>query len=302
MGLTHPCSLDTDVAPLWDPELRSFVGLMVVQDYITAMRLCLGHNMSIADNPAPSPSSNPKSPVNALEITSKPISEILMTIPQLFSNQGFHAVDVEDTVLQLFTLLMKTHNDYAPVVDPETSSLVSILGMLDIVHLLNQIAKNNTSLFGESVGSLGVGTYSNVLTMTKNALIFDVLNLIHQHQISAVPIVDDVGRIVGIYHKSDVSFIMKAQDPESVLTNLKNFRIEHSLVLKEQLLASGELITNVQGLATCKSTDSMLTVINLLEMNRTNRVVIIDDNRLVQGIVTTKDLLNHYIDNVLSPR
>lgn len=31
--------LDTDVAPLWDPERRQFVGLMTVEDYIQALRV-----------------------------------------------------------------------------------------------------------------------------------------------------------------------------------------------------------------------------------------------------------------------
>ena len=35
---TFICS-DTDVAPLWDPERRQFVGLMTVGDYIQALRV-----------------------------------------------------------------------------------------------------------------------------------------------------------------------------------------------------------------------------------------------------------------------
>lgn len=326
--------LDTDVAPLWDPELRSFVGLMVVQDYITAMRLCLAHNLSQASQSTPSSpngnmatntsnnnlqqqqnNSNSSSSssssssmsgrmmISALELTSKPIADILLAMPGLFANEGFPSLEVDDSALQIFSLLRKTRNDYVPIIDSDGSSLVSILGVQDLVHLLGQIAKNNISLFNQPLSSFStVGTYQNILSMTKAASIFDALQLLHQHRLSALPVVDELGRIQGSYHKSDVSFIMKAQDPEGVLHNLRSFKLEHSLILKEQLLATGELISNTQSCVTAKAGDSLLSVLNSLEMNRTNRVFIIDDNRVVKGVVTAKDILNYYLDSLLTPR
>eukprot|EP01039_Chlorochromonas_danica_P006272 gene6272-6914_t len=330
---------DTDVAPLWDPELRSFVGLMVVQDYITAMRLCLAHNIAQASLSTPSSpngnmavtntsssnnlqqqqqnnnnsnsssssssssSASGRMMVSALELTSKPIADILLAMPGLFANEGFPSLEVDDSALQIFSLLRKTRNDYVPITDPDGSSLVSILGVQDLIHLLGQIAKNNISLFNQPLSSFStVGTYQNILSMTKAASIFDALQLLHQHHLSALPVVDELGRIQGSYHKSDVSFIMKAQDPEGVLHNLRSFKLEHSLILKEQLLATGELISNTQSCVTAKAGDSLLSVLNSLEMNRTNRVFVIDDNRVVKGVVTAKDILNYYLDSLLTPR
>lgn len=230
-------NLDTDVATLWDPELRNFVGLMTVQDYITAMRLCLANNLSAQANPG-----NPANPViDPLELTSKPISELLYTLPYLFTIHGFQSIDVEENVCQLMTMLLKGSNDYVPIVDPDTNALVSMLGTFDLLHFFNQIAKNNVNYFNVPLYSLPIGSFQNILTTTKQASIFETLEMLHRHKVSAVPVVDELGRILGVYHKSDVSFIMKAPDLQHVLHNLQSFTVENSMSLKESLLASGKL-------------------------------------------------------------
>lgn len=47
-----------------------------------------------------------------------------------------------------------------------------------------------------------------------------VLEALEMHGIGAVPIVNEQGRVVNIYSRSDITFLATAADPDSVLNNL----------------------------------------------------------------------------------
>lgn len=274
---------DTDVAPLWDPEKRQFIGLMTVYDYIRALRICQSRGISASD------------------LATQTLADILATAPFIFRHHGFPAIDAENSVYQLCQLFCRG-NDYVCALDPETGALVSILGPLDVLHLLFQVATINETLFTQPLGALGslggVGTWnSNVFTASTQAPLADLLDALDSRsELSAAPVVDETGRLVGLYHRSDVSFAMKAPDVDAALSNLLTFRAEDALTLRDQLLASGEIMSSFQGLVTCQVTDSIGKAIRAMVMGRAHRVVVVDDQRTVRGVVSFRDVLKHYID------
>lgn len=255
------------MAPLWDPESRAFVGLMVLQDYITCVRILTNGQMP-------------------MDVLMKPIRDLL-SMQGLFSQQGgFLSLDVSSSPLTLYHLLLSSRNDYVPLLDE--GKLVGILGVLDVLHLLTLIPQPAALL-----AHCNVGCYSNIITTTRHAPVSDVLNTLHTHSLSALPVVDEVGRVQGMYHKSDVAFVIKSSDAAAGL----QMKIEHVLMVKEQLLASGELISNTQGLVTAKKTDTLQTLMALMVSHRSHRVVIVDEHRVVKGIVSAKDIISYYLDS-----
>lgn len=298
---------ETDVAPLWDPELRSFVGLMTVQDYIRSLRLCLFHS------------------INAMELTTKSIQDMLIATPYIFHNQGFQGLDAEDPVLQLVSMMYKNRLDYMPILDPDNGNLISILGPLDVLHLFDQIARTNEMIFNISLSSLKIGCFldsstspsstttvsssssasSGVLRyVTKQTLIRECLEMCDQYEISALPVVDSVEtkRVVAIYYRSDVSFIMKASDPEAVLHNLRTFRVEDSLAIKDQMLSTGELALSslTQNLVTVKIHDPVSQVFKALVTGRSHRAVIVDEQGSLRGVVSYRDFIKYFLETFLT--
>lgn len=324
--------IDTDVAPLWDPELRTFVGLMTIEDYITVIRLSHIRKM------------------NPLEITSKPISELLITSPFLFQHPEFIALEAEENVLQLVKHLYSPSNhhpsnptnpivtsssssptssfcatngnpgnhygnaySYIPILDPETGSLISMLGKLDILHLLTQIHKLSEFILNVPIVSLPIGTYHHIVTVTKQTLLTEALELCNRYHISALPVVEEGtngvnsngkegkgGKVIGMYHINDISFIMKANDMDMIVTNLTSFTIEDILVLRDQLITSGEMISaHFQSLLTCKSQDSYIHVIQAMVINHSTRVLVLNDVQEVTGIITFQDIVGYFLDDLL---
>lgn len=163
---------------------------MTIQDYITALRVCILRNIS------------------AIELTSKSISDMLLSASYLFKHQGFHAIDAEDSVLQLCLLMFRNNSDYVPVVDPENGNLISILGALDILHLLDQVAKTNEHIFGATLAHIGVGTYNinnnndhnnhSLYLVSKQTPINEILDNLDKRNISAVPIVEADGKFASL--------------------------------------------------------------------------------------------------------
>lgn len=259
------------------------MGLITVSDYIHALRIWRAQSLP------------------STELTSKTIAEMMISAPMVFRHSGFQAVEAEDTVLQMCYLLMRTDNDYVPVVDPESGNLVSILGFLDIVHLLSQAAAQYPNLFALTIEQTNIGTYQNVVTAPKSAKLHEVLDLLAAKNMSGLPVVDSDQKVIGFYHRSDVSFIIKASDPDVVLSNLNNFKIEDSLILREQLLHTGEIMSSFQGLVVCRRADMLGTVLNSMTRARSNRVVVVNDALQCIGVISVKDIIRYYIQSMQPP-
>ena len=253
---------------------------MTVSDYIHALRIWRAQRLP------------------STELTSKSISEMMLAAPLVFRHAGFQAIDADDSVLQMCSLLMRSDSDYVPVVDSESGSLVSILGYLDIVHLLNQAAQQHPNLFALTIAQTNIGTFSTVVSAPKTAKLFEVLDTLESKNMSGMPVVDENNKIVGFYHRSDVSFIIKASDPDVVLSNLNNFSVADSLALREQLLQTGEIMSTFQGLVVCRLGDKLGTVLNSMTRARSNRVVVVDENLHCIGVISIKDIIRYYLSGL----
>lgn len=250
---------------------------MTVSDYIQALRIWRAQNLPTS------------------ELASRSIAEMFTSSPLKFQHTSFQAVDAEDSVNQMCTLLLRSGTDYVPVVDPDNGNLVSILGYLDVIHLFTQIAKQFPTIFNTTVQAANIGSFRNVVTAPRHSRLFEALDAIDQRRVSAVPVVDENDRVVGAYHRSDVSFILKAADPDIVLQNLSSYTVAESLQLREQLLAAGDIMSSFQGLVVCRLSDTIQSVLGNLMMARTCRAVVVDDERKCLGVLSVRDILVHYL-------
>jgi CBS domain-containing protein len=234
--------------------------------------------------------------ISASDLASQSIIDILQQANFIFRHQGFPSIDAEDNIYQL-CLLLYQGNDYVCVMCPETGALVSILGVLDVIYLLTQLAKTNETLFSMTLQTMQIGTWDqDVVTSPLRASLSELLTALESRDISSAPVLDDHLRLVGLYHRSDVSFAMKATDCEAALSNLRTFTVEDSLLLREQLLQSGDIMSNTQGLVTCQATDNLISILNAMLIGRSNRVVVLNEKQQCRGVVGFKDILKYLLE------
>jgi len=110
------------------------------------------------------------------------------------------------------------------------------------------------------------GVVKDPITISQDMTVRDVLNLIRQHKISGLPVVD-ASKVVGIVTNRDLRFESNLDQP------VKN------------------IMTPRQRLVTVKAGVSSEDAKRLLHQHRLERVLVVNENFELRGLITVKDIL-----------
>ena len=294
--------IDSFIAPIWEPSNQTLICMLSTTDYLDTLRLCLQNG------------------INPLDVVNKPIRDVLHTAVGSFSHSVFQSVDAEDTVYEMCKSLQQLGNDYAPIVESSSSdgSLVATLGYSDIVNLMFQAAAQFPQLFQERIEmlknraqsstSLVVASASSSpkptrrktdavplsnITVPETTPLGDVLNIMYDKELSGVPVVDNLARVIGIYHKEDLTFLSSAAPDvqQSAITNA--LKVPIGEVIKHQLDESSAV---AHKLCTCTVRDSIKEVLDTMMSRRVTRVVCIDDTGRCSSVISIADIVWYYFD------
>lgn len=120
------------------------------------------------------------------------------------------------------------------------------------------------------------GVVRDPITVSPNTTIGEVVDLTRTHNISGVPVVDG-GDLVGIVTSRDLRFETHYDNPVS------------------------SIMTKKDKLVTVKEDASREEVLNLLHTNRIEKVLVVDDNFHLTGMITVKDIQKQ-TDNPLASK
>lgn len=109
------------------------------------------------------------------------------------------------------------------------------------------------------------GVVRDPITVSPTTTIGEVVDLTHSHNISGVPVVDG-DDLVGIVTSRDLRFETHYDNPVS------------------------EIMTKKEKLVTVQEDASREEVLNLLHSNRIEKVLVVDDNFHLTGMITVKDI------------
>lgn len=138
-------------------------------------------------------------------------------------------------------------------------------GGMGIVHKNLSIRQQAAEV--SKVKRYEAGVVKDPVTIRPDMTVSDVLQLIRQHKFSGLPVVDEAGRVVGIVTNRDIRFE----------TNLN--------------LPISSIMTPRERLVTVKEGASREEVIHLLHKHRLERVLVVNDNFELRGLITVKDIL-----------
>jgi IMP dehydrogenase len=110
------------------------------------------------------------------------------------------------------------------------------------------------------------GVVKDPITISQDMTVRDVLNLIRQHKISGLPVVD-ASKVVGIVTNRDLRFETNLDQP------VKN------------------IMTPRERLITVKEGVSIEEAMRLLHQHRLERVLVVNENFELRGLITVKDIL-----------
>lgn len=138
------------------------------------------------------------------------------------------------------------------------------LGGIGIIHKNLTIAQQ--ALEVAKVKKYESGVIRNPITVNPETTIREVLSLTRAHNISGVPVVDYHGQLVGIVTNRDMRFETELDDP-----------VRHIMTKRERLV-------------TVKEGASATEVQRLLHRNRIEKILVVNDDFALRGLITVKDI------------
>ncbi|KAG8129459.1 hypothetical protein E2320_016131 [Naja naja] len=166
-----------------------------------------------------------------------------------------------------------------PVIDPESGNTLYILTHKRILKFLKLFIAEfpKPEFMTKTLEELKIGTYDNIAKVQTNTPVYVALGIFVQHRVSALPVVDESGRVVDIYSKFDVINLAA----EKTYNNL-DVTVTKALQHRSQYF---------EGVLKCYKHETLETIINRLVEAEVHRLVVVDENDVVKGIVSLSDIL-----------
>ncbi|XP_042897528.1 5'-AMP-activated protein kinase subunit gamma-2 isoform X3 [Parasteatoda tepidariorum] len=260
-------------APLWDESISSFVGMLTISDFINVLR----HYYS-------------NSPENIKDIESQSIST-WRKINRI--SKPVVKINATDNLAQATKLLIEEGVHRVPVLDEGGQCSFFVLTRKNLLHYLyNNIMQRfgNTivrtpSFLSKTIRELGVGTFSDIAKVTFDTKVIEALDLFVQRKVSGLPIVDENNTLLDIFAKFDVFALAKEQTYHNLDMTIN------------EAIDKGKVHEDVYG---CTLDDTLGTVIRTIVTSKAHRLVVIDENKSVVGIVSLSDILKFLVVQPLS--
>ncbi|KAI8976735.1 hypothetical protein BDB01DRAFT_802378 [Pilobolus umbonatus] len=257
-------------APLWCSETQKFAGMLTVTDFINLIQYYYTHS-SVDDA---------FREIDSFELTHLRKVEKLVGAPppQLVSMKPM------STLYDACRLLAESRVHRVPLLDCETENGTEmIVSVITQYRILKFIASNfmHTKALRQSLSELKIGTFGHIVTASMSTPVIQVINMFVEHNISAVPIVDENNVVLNVYETIDVMSIAR-----SGKYNELDVPVGEAMEARPQ---------EYPGVHTCTLNDTLYSIFSIIRKHRVYRLIIIDsENRLV-GIVSLSNILGYLV-------
>ncbi|GKY92702.1 hypothetical protein MPSEU_000240400 [Mayamaea pseudoterrestris] len=284
---------DMLAAPLWDPSRAQFVGLLTVSDFIDLLCHYKTTNRDVS------------------ELATESISTILGQNPNL--SRPFCGADSSCSLKQASVQLLSTRQDFLPIVFVEDMRVLACLTYTNILEHLVTHFREQRRLFDDSIMDLNVGTYGveNLVMVTLGQTLKDALDLMQQHCLSALPVVEVTAngnrKLCGVYSRSDITFLIQASDAQdavnrldATLADMIGLNGQLQQLPSQQQQDSGMALpvavpTTPDALRTCSPQHTLQAVFESFAQLRFDRLYVVECDDLLVGVVSAKDLVQYFL-------
>ncbi|XP_044142504.1 5'-AMP-activated protein kinase subunit gamma-1 [Bufo gargarizans] len=248
-------------APLWDSKTQSFVGMLTITDFINILHRYYKSSM-----------------VQIYELEEHKIE----TWREVYLQDSFKplvSISPSASLFDAVSSLIKNRIHRLPVISPDSGNTLYILTHKRILKFLKLFMSEieKPSFVTQTLRELKIGTYNNIAMVHPNTPVYVALGIFVQRRVSALPVVDDSGRVVDIYSKFDVINLAA----EKTYNNL-------DITVTKAL---GHRSHYFEGVLKCYQHETLETIINRLVEAEVHRLVVVDEKEVAKGIVSLSDIL-----------
>jgi len=265
---------DMQAAPLWDPTIRQFIGLLTVTDFIDILR---HYRRSSSD---------------VSQLATRSIAQILSdpNLSILLKHRKFLAADSSTTLKHACVMLNGNGIDFLPIILPDDMRILATVTYTNVLEHLVSHFREQRRLFDDTIMDLGIGTYQNIVTVTPHQSLAETLHILQSNNLSAVPVIDldQNDRVIDVYSRSDITFLAAATDAEDAIRNL-------NLTLGEILAQQRTDVTTPDRLHTCSVHHTLQSIFEYFAQHKFNRLIVTDELGRCVGVVSARDLVAYFV-------
>ncbi|XP_032696135.1 5'-AMP-activated protein kinase subunit gamma-2 isoform X1 [Lontra canadensis] len=252
-------------APLWESKKQSFVGMLTITDFINILHRYY------------------KSPmVQIYELEEHKIE----TWRELYLQETFKPlvnISPDASLFDAVYSLIKNKIHRLPVIDPVSGNALYILTHKRILKFLQLFMSDmpKPAFMKQNLDALGIGTYHNIAFIHPDTPIIKALNVFVERRVSALPVVDESGKVVDIYSKFDVINLAA----EKTYNNL-DITVTQALQHRSQYF---------EGVVKCSKLEILETIVDRIVRAEVHRLVVVNEADSIVGIISLSDILQALI-------
>ncbi|XP_073094289.1 5'-AMP-activated protein kinase subunit gamma-2 isoform X2 [Manis javanica] len=252
-------------APLWESKKQSFVGMLTITDFINILHRYY------------------KSPmVQIYELEEHKIE----TWRELYLQETFKPlvnISPDASLFDAVYSLIKNKIHRLPVIDPISGNALYILTHKRILKFLQLFMSDmpKPAFMKQNLAALGIGTYHNIAFIHPDTPIIKALNVFVERRVSALPVVDESGKVVDIYSKFDVINLAA----EKTYNNL-DITVTQALQHRSQYF---------EGVVKCSKLEILETIVDRIVRAEVHRLVVVNEADSIVGIISLSDILQALI-------
>uniref|UniRef100_A0A8C1QIT4 Protein kinase, AMP-activated, gamma 3b non-catalytic subunit n=1 Tax=Cyprinus carpio TaxID=7962 RepID=A0A8C1QIT4_CYPCA len=238
-------------APLWDNKLQCFVGMLTITDFINILHRYYRSPM-----------------VQIYELEEHKIEtwrgDFVFPVGSLFEAIYF---------------LLKNKIHRLPIIDPESGNVLHILThkrILKFLHIFGSMIPKPPFL-QKRIEEVKIGTFKSIATVRETETVYDALSVFVERRVSALPVVNEQGKVVALYSRFDV-INLAAQK------NYNNLNMTMQEAIQSRPCC-------IEGVLKCYPHETLETIIDRIAEAEVHRLVLVDTEDVVRGIVSLSDLL-----------
>jgi 5'-AMP-activated protein kinase, regulatory gamma subunit len=291
---------DMPASPLWDPALCQFVGILTVTDFINL--LCHAFH---------------DTQTSITSVASRSIAEVLND-PKMPKPAPFLAADTTTTLQHASRLLHQNGMDFLPIVFQEDMRVLATITYTTLLEHLVTHFREQRRLFDDNLMDLHIGTYDDdVISIQPQDTLAHALKLMNEHNLSALPVVvtsentaqvysdnsnsqSKIRYLVGVYSRSDITFLATAQDASDAVDRLR-WTVGETLAQANAATPADVTTTTPDALHVCRTDSTLQSAFEYFAHCKFHRLYLVDHvedqpHPILRGVVSARDLVAYFLD------
>ncbi|XP_035229071.1 5'-AMP-activated protein kinase subunit gamma-1-like [Stegodyphus dumicola] len=193
------------------------------------------------------------------------------------------SIGPDASLLDAIKTLIQNKVHRLPVIDPCTGNVLYVITHKRILKFLFLYYHElpHPSYMNKKLGDLKIGTYDQIATAKTSTPVITALNEFVDRRVSALPVVDDQGKVVDIYAKFDVINLAA----EKTYNNL-DITVKKALEHRDQYF---------EGVLKCTLNDTFSAVLERIVKAEVHRLVVVDNEDNVIGMISLSDILSYLV-------